>query len=204
MCASPTDSVRSPLARWLSCLFHPFVVVVPTMLAMLYHSTSSVMAALQWTALCVGFVIVPGVLCLWWKLRRGEYADADVSVRWQRQGIYLFGTICLILCLATLLTLDAPLVLVRSLCAAILAALIGVSINRLWKISAHMAAMGGCGMALFWVWAGARLYIGVLVALISLAIGWARVSTGNHTTGQVIAGWLVGSVAVVLVFSLLG
>ncbi|MBQ2067644.1 MAG: hypothetical protein II457_01830 [Paludibacteraceae bacterium] len=71
-------------------------------------------------------------------------------------------------------------------------------INRWWKISAHMTAMGGLfgglmsyclGVGGFPTWVTLCIWIGVV-----LAVMYARLYVNAHTPAQVCAGWLLGIV----------
>ncbi len=186
------------LARWLSWVFHPFVVVVPTMIVAIYSATLNWEAALGWTALCVAFVIVPAILFIARKLRRREYTDSDVSVRQHRFGIYLFAGLCELICLAVLIEFGAPRILVACFFAAILALVIGTLVTTKTKISAHAAGMGGCTAVLFYI----SPVLGLALGVATLAVGWARIYLRQHTLGQVIGGWAIAVASVIIVFSL--
>lgn len=74
--------------------------------------------------------------------------------------------------------------------------MLGMVINRFWKISVHMMAQGG--------WFGTLLALGlrvesdlvfqlVVATLIAGLVGYARVKLGVHTTQQVLAGFALGA-----------
>lgn len=186
------------IAHVLSWVFHPFVVVVPTMIFSIYATTADLLRALSWTAVCVAYVIVPAILFIRWKLRRKEYTDADVSVRRHRFSIYAFMGVCELLCLATLIIFGAPTILIASFIAAILTLGVATLFNTQTKVSIHTAAMGGCTTVLFYI----SPILGVSFGLASLAVAWARIYLGHHTLLQVVLGWLIAVVSVILVFTL--
>lgn len=187
------------LARLISLVFHPFVVVIPTMILSIYATTSDWAGAIGWTAVCVGFVIAPAILYIRRKLKRKEYTDSDISVRQHRFGIYLFAGVCELLCLATLLIFGAPKILIACFFAAILALIIGMLLNTQTKVSAHMAAMGGCTAVFFYL----SPVIGALMLLASLAVAWSRLYLEQHSVVQIIVGWLVAVLSVAVVFYIL-
>lgn len=186
------------LARLVSQIFHPFVIVIPTMIISMYATTGDLVGAIGWSALCVAFVIAPTLLYLYRKLKRKEYTDADVSVRQQRFGIYIFGGICELLCLATLIYFGAPQILIACFIAAILTLVVGAILNTQTKVSVHMAAMGGCTAVLLYV----SPVLGVLMVLASILVGWARIYLRQHTLRQVLLGWGIAMVCVILVFAI--
>ncbi len=188
---------RYALARLISQIFHPFVIVIPTMIISMYATTGDLIGAIGWSALCVAFVIAPAILYIRRKLKRKEYTDADISVREHRFGIYLFAGLCELLCLATLLIFGAPRILIACFFAAILALVVGTLLNTQTKVSAHMAAMGGCTTVLFYL----SPVLGVLMIFASVAVAWARIYLRQHTSGQVTIGWTIALASVIIVFA---
>jgi membrane-associated phospholipid phosphatase len=82
--------------------------------------------------------------------------------------------------------------------AALALGLIGGLINLLWKISVHAASIASVATI-------ALLYsrdLGIGLWVCALAVGWARVRTGNHTPMQVLAGFLLAVTMVLVVFQL--
>lgn len=184
------------VAKWLSWMFHPFVIIIPTMIISMYATTNDWLTALGWTAVCVGFVVVPASLYIRRKVKRNEYTDADVSVREHRSSIYLFMGIAELLCFITLVVFGAPKILIACFIAAILTLAMGALINTRTKVSAHMAGMGGCTAVLFYL----SPLLGLFMLIASLATGWARIYLKQHTLMQVLIGWGMAVVSVVIVF----
>ena len=186
------------IARWLSRIFHPFVIVIPTLFLAVYFSTSSLAEALKWTAASVAIVILPLSIFILISVRRGHYSDPYVSVREQRRSLYLMGGACLISLLAFLILTGAPRIIVACIYAAVLANVAGALVNRFSKVSAHAAAMAGCSAVLFTL----SPAIGIGLGIIALIVGWARVRAGHHSVGQVVTGWAIAVTCVLIVFRL--
>jgi len=184
-------------AKWLSWIFHPFVIIVPTMIISMYATTGDFLASIGWTLVCVAFVVVPATLYIRRKLKRNEYTDADVSVREHRSSIYLFMGIAEVLCFVTLVVFGAPQILIACFIAAILTLIMGALINTRTKVSAHMAGIGGCTAVLFYI----SPLLGILMFVASIATGWARIYLKQHTLSQVMIGWGMAVASVVLVFA---
>lgn len=187
------------LAQAISWIFHPFVIVIPTMIISMYATTGDFVGAVGWSALCVGFVIAPAILYLRRKLKRKEYTDVDVSVREHRFGIYAFAGACELLCLATLIIFGAPKILIACFFAAILTLVIGTVLNTQTKVSAHMSAMGGCTAVLFYF----SPILGILMVVASIATAWSRIYLKQHTLLQIVVGWFVAIISVLIVFRFL-
>lgn len=201
MDSNVTETPRfARVAKWLSWMFHPFVIIIPTMIISMYATTPDWLTAFGWTAVCVGFVVVPASLYIHRKVKRNEYTDADVSVREHRSGIYLFMGIAELLCFITLVVFGAPQILIACFIAAILTLIMGALINTRTKVSAHMAGIGGCTAVLFFV----SPVLGVLMLFASVATGWARIYLRQHTLTQVVIGWGMAVASVVVVFAFFG
>ena len=172
------------LAVWVSRLFHPFVVPVPTLVAALLLLGVEWRAVLGWTALCVAVAIAPPMLLIVARrLRRGD-GDWYVTVREERRSLYLLGGACLLVLLALLRATGAPSLLIACLLAAIAANAIGALLNRRTKVSVHVGSAAGCATLLGWIAPAAAPLLAAAVAL----VGWARLRLGHHTLGQVVLG----------------
>lgn len=185
------------IARWLSRVFHPFIVVIPTLFLAAYLATSSLAEALKWTVAAVAIVILPVSIFILVNVGRGQYSDPYVSIREHRHSLYLVGGACLLLLLAFLILADAPRIIVACLYAAVAANAVGALVNRFSKVSVHAAAMAGCTTVLF----SLSVAIGLAMAAITLILGWARVRTEDHSLGQVVMGWAIATACVLIVFS---
>lgn len=185
-------------ALWLSRIFHPFLITIPTLALAIYLNGSSLREALQWTAVTIGVVIAPAFLFIAYHVRTARFSDWTVSIREQRHGLYFVGGVCLLLLLAILFYFDAPRIIQACLLAAVAANGISALVNRITKISVHAAAMAGCSTVLFTVWPP----LGVGLGVMTLIVGWARIRLKQHSAGQVLLGWMVAVACVGIVFAL--
>lgn len=172
------------LAAWVSRLFHPFVVPVPTLIVALRLLGQGWREALGWTAACVAVAILPPTaLLVAQRVRRGD-GDWYVTVREERRSLYALGGACLVALLVLLRVAGAPTLLVACLVAAIVANAIGAALNRVTKVSVHAGAAAGCATLLGWLVPAAAPLLAAAVAL----VGWARLRLGHHTPLQVTLG----------------
>jgi hypothetical protein len=89
---------------------------------------------------------------------------------------------------------------VVALVAAMLAGLVTSTVVTLfWKLSFHTAVSAGSLMVIVLVLGWGFLAMAPLVGL----VGWARVVSGDHDVGQVLAGAALGTTVAGIVFSLL-
>jgi membrane-associated phospholipid phosphatase len=181
---APSPGPSLPIAIWVSRLFHPFVVPLPVLVVALVLSGCSWRAALGWTLLCVGVVIVPSVLLLVLERRRRGDGDWFVTVREQRRSLYALGGLCLLVLLGILLLAGAPRLLLASLAAGVVANAIGALLNRVTKVSVHAGAIAGSAVLLAYALPAA----GALLGLAALLVAWARVRLEHHTPSQVLLG----------------
>jgi membrane-associated phospholipid phosphatase len=196
----PNTSRADRMAEIISYIFHPLVVVVPTLVIAMVRLGSTLGQAISWTALSIVIVNLPMALLLFWGVRSGRYSDASVSIREQRTSIYAVGGACLVILLAVLIIGNAPVVIIACLVSAVIATALGYWINRFTKLSLHSAAMAGCTAVLLWT----TPLIGVAaMAIFSPLVGWARIRLKHHTPVQILIGWMVSMICVFVVFRLM-
>jgi membrane-associated phospholipid phosphatase len=195
----PNTSKADRMAEIISYIFHPLLVVVPTLVIAMVSLGSTLGQAIFWTVLSIAIVNLPMALLLFWGVRSGKYSDASVSIREQRTSIYAVGGTCLVILLAVLIIGKAPVVIIACLVSAILATVLGYWINRYTKLSLHSAAMAGCTAVLLWT----APLIGVVMAIFAPLVGWARIRLKHHTPIQILIGWMVSMICVFIVFRLM-
>lgn len=195
----PNTSRADRMAEIISYVFHPLLVVVPTLVIAMVQLGSTVWEAIFWTVLSVAIVNLPMALLLFWGVRSGKYSDASVSIREQRTSIYAVGGTCLVILLAVLIIGKAPVVIITCLVSAVIATVLGYWINRYTKLSLHSAAMAGCTAVLLWT----APLIGVVMAIFAPLVGWARIRLKHHTPVQILIGWMVSMICVFVVFRLM-
>lgn len=187
------------LARLLSAVFHPFLLSLATLAWVIYLDEGSWGQAWLWTGLGLAIVVLPLSLFIFFNKRHGRYTDWDISIREQRANIYKLAGVCFVLLLFIFVWAGAPTIALACLFAALLAVLLAAMINqKVSKISLHAVAVAGCTAVLFSMSVPAAL----LVALIGLAVSWARLHLQQHTVTQILLGWGVATTAVVIVFEL--
>jgi hypothetical protein len=182
------------LASLISLVLHPFLVAPLGIVLILWIDLGDLRGAMGWAALCAALVVVPALAYLRRNVRRRAYTDADVSVREQRYGFYLFGGICMALCYVALLWLQAPAVLLAGFSAALLAVAVTSLANRFWtKVSIHTGVVVGVAAMV----AYDSLSVALLLAVVAVVLTWARLVTGRHTLTEALAAWAIPIACVV-------
>ncbi len=202
------DQTRAPvtqdgsyrLGRILSQVFHPTLNGFASFLLVgaAAPQLGSVREGLAWAGICIVTIIIPPAIYFYLRLFLGAYSDDDVSRRSERTGLYIVALLSTIIGSAVLYQVGLPPVFLRLLLAAVGVTLSCMLINFRWKISVHSASIATLSTlaTIFLHWGGALLWI------CAVAVGWARIRTGNHTPLQVLAGWGVAIVGVILAFEI--
>jgi len=199
MSSAVNDSTADRIAEIVSYVFHPLLVVIPTLVIAMTSLGSTLGQAIFWTVLSVAIVNLPMAILLFWGVRSGKYSDASVSIREQRTSIFAVGGTCLVILLAVLIIGKAPVVIIACLISAVIATALGFWINRYTKLSLHSAAMAGCTAVLLLT----APWIGVVMAVFAPLVGWARIRLKHHTPVQILIGWMVSIICVFVVFRLM-
>jgi hypothetical protein len=193
---------RSPakvsVARTLSIVGHPFVFApCAALLAILVGPHGHAMA---WSAggLFAAVVLAIGVFS-WWQVRKGAWEHVDASRPHERGSLnrLAFGT----LSLAAAATWFSASMRLSSVGFALGAALVAVGWLGLprFKMSLHVS-FAVFGASLLWPYGLAAVAAGCMLAG---AVGWSRLILLRHSTGEVVAGAMVGAAAGVIHWVLL-
>jgi membrane-associated phospholipid phosphatase len=188
------------LARIISQVLHPMLFSTLSFMIVGFFALSSWIVGIGWALFIIAIQIIPVVIFYTIRLRQGVYSDEDVSVRQQRNELYFFSMVVLLVGIEVLLLMQAPVPFVALLSSAGLLAVIGWVINLYWKISVHASSAASCTAVAF-------LYapvLGGVLAVGALLVGWSRIQTANHTMLQVLAGYGVAVVCVWYAFALFG
>lgn len=178
-------------------VLHPYFLPIPTVFAIL--DGLPFQQALGWAAIVLALVLLPGITYAAYLEHHGHL----LHERRTRGPLYLVGWISVLVCLAVVVTFQAPRALIASIATLAIWAPLQLAINA-WvtKISTHAAVAVGCYTALLILGRLETPFLQIfLLALVVLTL-WARVVTKNHTIRQVVLGTLVGALPVLLVFPL--
>lgn len=139
----------------------------------------------------------------------GVVSDPGLNKRTERTLPYVITGLAYVACTIYLLRANAPGWLWLFMAGATLATIISAVVNRWWKISAHMAAMGGLIAMMFRVLdigmaapAVPFMLFTILIVIAAGAVGTARIYLDRHTLLQVMAGTANGFLCVFLLSAL--
>jgi membrane-associated phospholipid phosphatase len=192
-------STKRRLARLATEVLAPAPVVAALLIVVAARSGPTILQGLAWGLLTVVVIIPVPLAYVLLGVRRRRLSDRHVGVRAQRPLPMLIGVAFVVAALVLLRALGAPPDLVALVAAMVVGLGVSLLVTRLWKISIHTAVVVGAVVILGLLFGPALLALGVLVAL----VGWARVTLGDHTPPQVIAGAGLGATIAGIIFAVL-
>jgi len=182
------------LARWVSILFDSSVLSIPIFIIFGYIKAGAY--GLIWAILTL--VIVTGIPLAYLIIgrKRGWVTDMEMTQRSERPRFILVSLSSDLFAILLLSALHGPHLLIVIVLAYFCLAITMLTISNYWKISLHMAGVGGFSIALLFVFGLPSLW-----ALLSLPlVAWARLHRRKHTIPQLIAGAMIGALVTALVF----
>lgn len=184
------------MARWLSIVFHPFVMV-GVMVGAATARRQSVGEAAQSVGTVVLFTIVPLGVLMWRQVHRGQWENVDASNRAERPVLYVVLGVALAALLGYMTLFGGQSFMVRGVVAT-LAMMAVCAIATLWiKVSLHMAFATLAATAL----ALTHSPVGYALLIALPALVWSRLTLRRHTSAEVILGTVIGaSTAVALLY----
>ena len=191
------------VAKTLSVMFYP--LLIPTYgMAMFFvalHVQNPLLPA-YWAVLSVvGTLFLTGVIpvsMILWMWKKGQLTSVYIEDPKQRTTPYIYTIACFVFwCFFVGHTMHLPLMLLLVAIGATVALALVAVINRRWKISAHLSAMGGLlgGVCSYGLCSSVDVTIMVIVVLVlSLLLMYSRIYLKAHTPMQVVCGYLLGLV----------
>jgi hypothetical protein len=174
------------LARWVSILAHPFIMVsllvaVPT----LRQSSGN---AVRSGFVVVMAVVIPVALLMFYQVLRGRWADVDASNPSERPLLFVVAFGSLVAALGWLLLNDRQSFLLRGMLVVVAFLCIAALLTRWVKLSLHVsfAALTATTLSLLGSPVGFAL-----IAVIPV-LCWSRIALGRHHTHELIVGLVLG------------
>jgi hypothetical protein len=175
------------IARSLSILGHPLVVLPAAVAVLVLHSHAS-SAALIVSAVCG---IAGAVLAYsFWQVHRGHWQHVDASARAERRSLNLFLAIVLFLgAVIAFYQLSEPGLSLGLLLSGLL--IVVMMLVSPWiKLSLH-ASFAVFAVLLLWP---LKLWYVAIASVAAAGICWSRVLLVRHTVAEVLGGGLLGGV----------
>jgi len=174
------------LARWVSILAHPFVMValLVAVPAMRQSSGNAVRSVL----LVVIAVVVPIGALMFRQVRRGRWSNVDASKPSERPVLFMVALSGLVAALGWLLFNDPQSFLVRGMLVVAAFLLLAALLTRWVKLSLHVAfaALTATTLCLLGSAAGYAL-----IAVVPVVF-WSRIALARHRVHELLAGLVLG------------
>lgn len=193
-----TQSWLYTFSKWLSKLMMPSVIPAVVFICIFTCSYLRIMP-LNYRLMVLGIVacftwVLPELFALASRLfdKDKTGAAAEGKSDWTQSFIYLFSYIT---CTVLMIVLEMPWYFTAALLTSLLIMVICYIIRLWWRVSMHMAAIGGVigALVMYGVLLGYNpVWALCLVVLLAGLLGMARIVAAEHTNMQVFVGLAIG------------
>lgn len=181
--------MRVTVARIISFMFNPLMVMVFAPYVLVSRTTHDSEAAFYWTIYTLIFLMVLSLFVVI-AVKKKIFTDLDVSKREQRPLVFFVGLLLATIYMISLFVLHAPYILYVLVIGIMLGVCFVSIINRWVKASVHMATITALILP---VAVSFGQYYLLLLFLIPL-LAWARISAKRHTLPEVLVGTTIGGI----------
>jgi membrane-associated phospholipid phosphatase len=188
--------VWTDVARIISTVCNPFLTSLALFVILAGAGSKSQTDFLVLLGNSAFFTSIAPMLFIFFLYATDRISDLDMSIRTERERVFIAFVIFYALGAVDLYAIHAPAIMTASMAGYAASALVVQWITRYWKISTHALGVTAPLVALT-VFFGERPL--PFYALIPL-VGWSRVYLRAHTVLQVIAGTALAIVTTLLFF----
>jgi membrane-associated phospholipid phosphatase len=186
------ELTRGSTAQTVTYLLEPKNWIIATVIAVGWHAQG--LPGLLWGMVAALFAGVLPTLFITRGVNRGRWADRNVGDKRPRLIVMGFIIASVALGLVLMDLLGAPAQLTGYFVFMLVSVSVLAAITLVWKISIHCAVASGSVtvLALAFGWWLVPAYV------LTVLVGWSRVAMRDHTTAQVVAGSVLGALAVLI------
>ena len=199
------DKTMLRVARITSIVFTPFSIPFLAFLVLFLFSYLRIMPIL-YKGIVLGivycFTILTPTITIFLFRKINGFARQELSERKKRYVPILLPIISYVFCLLMMRKLNIPWYMTGIIFVSLVISIICILVNLKWKLSEHMAGMGGIigGLVSFSALFSYNPVVWLcLFILIAGILGSARIVLGHHTLGEVLSGFVVGLVCSFLI-----
>ena len=199
------DKTMLRVARVTSIVFTPFSIPFLAFLVLFLFSYLRIMPIL-YKGIVLGivycFTILTPTITIFLFRKINGFARQELSERKKRYVPILLTIISYVFCLLMMRKLNIPWYMTGIIFVSLVISIICILVNLKWKLSEHMAGMGGIigGLVSFSALFSYNPVVWLcLFILIAGLLGSARIVLGHHTLGEVLSGFVVGLVCSFLI-----
>ena len=199
------DKTMLRVARITSIVFTPFSIPFLAFLVLFLFSYLRIMPIL-YKGIVLGivycFTILTPTITIFLFRKINGFDRQELSERTKRYIPILLTIISYVFCLLMMRKLNIPWYMTGIIFVSLVISIICILVNLKWKLSEHMAGMGGIigGLVSFSALFSYNPVLWLcLFILIAGILGSARIVLGHHTLGEVLSGFVVGLVCSFLI-----
>ena len=199
------DKTMLRVARVTSIVFTPFSIPFLAFLVLFLFSYLRIMPIL-YKGIVLGivycFTILTPTITIFLFRKINGFARQELSERKKRYVPILLTIISYVFCLLMMRKLNIPWYMTGIIFVSLVISIICILVNLKWKLSEHMAGMGGIigGLVSFSALFSYNPVVWLcLFILIAGILGSAQIVLGHHTLGEVLSGFVVGLVCSFLI-----
>ena len=199
------DKTMLRVARVTSIVFTPFSIPFLAFLVLFLFSYLRIMPIL-YKGIVLGivycFTILTPTITIFLFRKINGFVRQELSERKKRYVPILLTIISYVFCLLMMRKLNIPWYMTGIIFVSLVISIICILVNLKWKLSEHMAGMGGIigGLVSFSALFSYNPVVWLcLFILIAGILGSARIVLGHHTLGEVLSGFVVGLVCSFLI-----
>ena len=178
------------VARWLSIIAHPFVMV-GVMVGAAVASRHSAGEAIRSVFIVGAFTIVPLLVLMVRQVRAGAWKNVDASNVSERPLLYAVGGLASIALLVYLVLARPQSFLIRGSAGTLTMFAVCALVTRWIKVSLHMAFAALAATTLLLIGSPA----GWVLLPVVPALAWSRLALKRHRLVEVALGAVIGIVA---------
>ena len=199
------DKTMLRVARVTSIVFTPFSIPFLAFLVLFLFSYLRIMPIL-YKGIVLGivycFTILTPTITIFLFRKINGFARQELSERKKRYVPILLTIISYVFCLLMMRKLNIPWYMTGIIFVSLVISIICILVNLKWKLSEHMAGMGGIigGLVSFSALFSYNPVVWLCLFIpIAGILGSARIVLGHHTLGEVLSGFVVGLVCSFLI-----
>ena len=192
------DKTMLRVARITSMVFTPFSIPFLSFLVLFLFTYLRIMP-LQYKLIVLGivycFTILTPTITIFLFRKINGLASQELSERKKRYVPILLTIISYVFCLLMMQRLNIHWYMTGIIFSSLVVSVICIIVNIKWKLSEHMAGMGGviAGLVSFSALFGYNPVVWLcMFILIAGILGSARIVLGHHSLGEVLFGFIVG------------
>ncbi len=184
------------LAKFISLVFHPVVLLLMLPYLVVYRQTASEMYALKWVVFTASFLVL-GVIILLVGRITGIFSDGDISHQKERPRFYAIALILAFVYFVVSLFFKGIFFPISIIAFGIIIGLfLFDAVNIRIKASVHI------GVYCAFVITIAILYHSLISVLVLPFLAWSRIKLHRHTILEIITGGVLGSLVTIATFLL--